>query len=334
MKTTTTKLKIMKYYIASVCMVLVLLITGIAMAQELSTPATIPGKLESGFADLMKNQPLSFRGNAFLFRGAISNFNSNLIEVTASVDNPIICPGTTVNLYAEGNGGISENYSFTWEADPFPNDFDPDAQNPSVTLYQTTTFTVEVTDGINTATDQVIVEVLPAPSVDIGDTIYACPWDSVLLTSNVIGQEYYWSNGARGSSTMIGSSGAAMDVKIITLEVVNEHECVGADTIVIIFDPQMCHFGITEHINSKDVALYPNPTNGICTISFDKVAEGTVELRIYNLVGQAIYENKFPAVKNGESFTHQLDLSDHPGGIYFVNLANNNKSFVGKVVVE
>ncbi|MFT3885999.1 MAG: gliding motility-associated C-terminal domain-containing protein [Flavobacteriales bacterium] len=77
----------------------------------------------------------------------------NAADVHATVDQPIVVPGTTVHLHATPASGVT--YSWT----PAAAVSDPSASNPTAFVTGTTTFVVTVTDGVCTHADSVKVDV-------------------------------------------------------------------------------------------------------------------------------------------------------------------------------
>jgi len=78
---------------------------------------------------------------------------------TASPTN--ICQGQTSQLNAVPTGG-GGNYTYSWSS--IPSGYSSIIQNPIVTPSVSTTYTVTITSGVNTATASVVVTVNPLPS--------------------------------------------------------------------------------------------------------------------------------------------------------------------------
>ena len=69
--------------------------------------------------------------------------------------------------------------------------------------------------------------------------------------------------------------------------------------------------GVPQNRNKNSLAVFPNPTNGVVTLSFGKPVNG--KITVNNLIGQILVNESFA----GETTT--LDLSNFSSGIYFVN---------------
>ncbi len=80
-----------------------------------------------------------------------------------------------------------------------------------------------------------------------------------------------------------------------------------------------------ENINgSSQIAIFPNPTNGLITIS--NYISSISKLEIVNLQGQKILENKLK---------DNIDISALPQGVYFLYISNEKgEKYVKKVIRE
>jgi hypothetical protein len=79
--------------------------------------------------------------------------------------------------------------------------------------------------------------------------------------------------------------------------------------------------GIDKNDLVNNVAVYPNPTNGLITIDNPMLADVTV----YNMAGSEVVK----ADKN----VKQIDLSAFPEGVYFVRFSNQNSTTVKKIAL-
>ncbi|MBA3665565.1 MAG: T9SS type A sorting domain-containing protein [Bacteroidetes bacterium] len=92
---------------------------------------------------------------------------------------------------------------------------------------------------------------------------------------------------------------------------------------------------IEEHEYGSGLYVYPNPTNGIITLSYNSTSpKESFSITIYNATGKSIYSEV--VIKPTDSFTKQLDLGDLAKGIYLVemeifNTKNNKKQSTKEV---
>ena len=133
-----------------------------------------------------------------------------------------ICIGDSVNLLAIGGN------TYTWS--PIGSLSDPNISNPVASPTVTTTYTVTVSSsGGCTATDSVIVQILPNLIVNIGNDTTICGDSTQTLDAGNNGATYLWSTGDTTQTIIVDSSGSYSVF-------VNIGSCSGNDTINIIFD--------------------------------------------------------------------------------------------------
>lgn len=80
----------------------------------------------------------------------------------------------------------------------------------------------------------------------------------------------------------------------------------------------------------EQVQLFPNPTDGMLTISYPYLGNGTGTLTISNLLGQVL--NTYQLL--GQQATNTFSFQISQPGFYFVTMAANGSSLCKKVVVE
>jgi len=85
-----------------------------------------------------------------------------------------------------------------------------------------------------------------------------------------------------------------------------------------------------EIIKKIDIEIYPNPVNEVLSIAIgnDGVSNGTVQL--LDVHGKLV--QKFFLDTNQTLM--DIDVSNYPAGVYFVELNSNELNEVWKIVVE
>ena len=78
------------------------------------------------------------------------------------------------------------------------------------------------------------------------------------------------------------------------------------------------------------VNIYPNPTNASFTISVELPTMNTIEIDVYNSVGQKVSAKK---IENTLGGTYSVDLTNKSDGVYFVHIKTNTYSIVKNVVL-
>lgn len=86
----------------------------------------------------------------------------NVLQTNPYADPDVICEGESTQLFANAQGGTG-TYTYAWTSDPVG--FTSSEENPVVSPDVTTTYTVEVDDGQNTATGSVTVTVEDLPGM-------------------------------------------------------------------------------------------------------------------------------------------------------------------------
>lgn len=89
----------------------------------------------------------------------------------------------------------------------------------------------------------------------------------------------------------------------------------------------------------RDLQSFPNPSNGMVTITFRSIVQGTYSLSIYNTLGQKVITlaSSEPVAEN-QSIAKRWDLRDWRGreagsGIYFYRIVLNGRPAVEKIMI-
>lgn len=82
----------------------------------------------------------------------------------------------------------------------------------------------------------------------------------------------------------------------------------------------------------EKVAIYPNPSTGIFTISLTNLDTRKVELRIMNVIGNEIFHETLTS--SDAQFQKTVDLNRYAKGLYYVKLEADGYSTVRRVVVK
>lgn len=76
-----------------------------------------------------------------------------------------------------------------------------------------------------------------------------------------------------------------------------------------------------------DIQLYPNPSRGMVTITFENM-DGEKQLSVINARGEIVYKNTY------EGEYAELNLSNQIQGVYFVQVVSRNNSLVKKLILR
>ncbi|MEN9303477.1 MAG: hypothetical protein RL264_1906 [Bacteroidota bacterium] len=158
------------------------------------------------------------------------------------------------------------------------------------------------------------VTVLSSPTINAGNDVTVCTYSfPVIINSTGNGDSFLWNTGANTTFTTVSNPG----VYFVTTTATNG--CQSVDSIEVFEDE--C---LSLNEETLAITLYPNPTNGIITISASSNLEA--EIHIYNLEGKLIISEVISTTEK------QLDLSQLSTGNYLLTLTNSLKIQTFRVV--
>ena len=263
------------------------------------------------------------------------------LMVVAFAEPESILIGESTTLTANASGGTG-NYSYTWE--PSETVASP---NSAITLATPTElgiimYTVTVSDGENTASSSVEVEVSEPPTVvcptpksfsgtsyyDEGEFGARLSWDSAPYEYTLDRFEIYRSvDGIEFKKVK----------NIVNTPSITHYECVDVVTTAGLYfyrivafyqndcesDPVDIDVVIIDYTsvgenNADNVAVYPNPASGNVNI----VAEGMRQVSVVNMMGQVMMTQCI------DSDNVTLDMSAFDNGMYLVNIITVNGNIV------
>jgi subtilisin-like proprotein convertase family protein len=92
-----------------------------------------------------------------------------------------------------------------------------------------------------------------------------------------------------------------------------------------------CTLGNEEFDSLQSFVVYPNPSKGNFTVSFDNPSDETVNIAVMDIRGRKIFENNYPS---GSTFNQEIQLENAQSGVYLLNLTNGNRKEVKRIIVE
>lgn len=91
---------------------------------------------------------------------------------------------------------------------------------------------------------------------------------------------------------------------------------------------------LTVAQNDNDFTIYPNPSNGVFTVSLANMSAKKADLRIMNVIGNEIYHETITRDNALLSATVDLSRYSKAKGLYYVKLETDNFSVVRRVIVK
>jgi hypothetical protein len=88
--------------------------------------------------------------------------------------------------------------------------------------------------------------------------------------------------------------------------------------------------GTSDQQLDQTLRVFPNPASDRLNVAFGQAVEGPVALRLLNLQGQMLAQQAF----NSVSGNLELDISQLPGGIYFLNIQTQQGIVSRKIAVQ
>ena len=93
--------------------------------------------------------------------------------------------------------------------------------------------------------------------------------------------------------------------------------------------PVLINFTAANELESGDIRLYPNPTNGRFAIELPTEHTGSFAVTVYALSGQNVYFSKIT-----DSNRHIINVHNWQPATYLVLVKTNDKHFIKKLIIE
>ncbi len=142
---------------------------------------------------------------------------------------------------------------------------------------------------------------------------------SVVASGGTPGYSYLWDD----PNAQITPTATGLFNGLYNVTVTDVNGCTISDTITV-------HL-VTSIENIKHLAvikIFPNPNNGNFTIKIDGQVNNTINVQIYNISGQKIYEDKI------NSKIKSIALPNIKEGVYFIKLFNDQINSIKKIIIK
>ncbi len=231
---------------------------------------------------------------------------STAFPPTLSVSgNTQICEGQTTSLLANGAS------TYSWSNG---------VNSPFTSLSPTSTsvYSVIGTDAMTNcfSANSITVTVLPRPVLNIsGDTLLCNGESTTLLASGA--NTYSWSTGSLSPNINI----SPFSNSVYTLQGMNAAgSCSSTRIITVLVNPCTGLYATTP--SNETISIYPNPTSGNLNLNIYTECE----VQLMNTSGELLLSKSyFPG-------TYNLNLSNLPAGIYFLEVRNTEGLNILKIL--
>ena len=173
------------------------------------------------------------------------------------------------------------------------------------------------------------VESLALPLVNLGNDTILCANQSINLSSGSDAAAQFWSTNSSLPVISIDSAGIGLNSKEISVQVIGINGCTNKDTIIISF--ATCN-SISNIHNDAKLMLYPNPSDGIFTISGSLNNDKNIQMQIYNSSARLIIQKNLVSI-NGE-ISRIIDMRNYAKGIYYIRLSNTELEKTIKIIIK
>lgn len=223
-----------------------------------------------------------------------------------------ICPGDTIMV-------DFINVTYDWAG--------TNATTQKVVADTAGTYSVDVTYGTVTATASVVITLttdIPDAGFTVSD-ITICNNVDITVTDTSINANSISIDFGDGNNTTTSpaiNQYTTDGIYTISLAATSAFGCVDSATVQITVN-DCASIDENEKISLN---VYPNPSNGLSQISTD--VQGVYEIKVLDLTGQIV-----KTIRTADQ-NIDLNMTDHPAGIYFVNLTSSRQTNTVKLIVK
>jgi hypothetical protein len=188
-------------------------------------------------------------------------------------------------------------------------------------------YQLTVTDANMCAATSLIVTIsdaimLTATSTTTDETASGNDGTATVVTSGgTPNYSYVWT--PSGQTTAAASE---LSAGSYTCDIEDDNGCTHKVTVIVSRATAIGEIALNE------LVIYPNPSNGTFTVSFETPESLDFEISMINTIGKEVYNNSFVNV-NG-IFTEQIAVKDLANGIYFLEISNRDAKTVNKITIS
>jgi hypothetical protein len=243
-----------------------------------------------------------------------------------NVGNEVIPANDTIFAWYELDGAAAVADTFVLSQDVNPSDtaMFQFAQTGNLAGYTTHNFKVyfNYNADINAANDTTEGTVTHyEPTVDLGgtnDTINVTSYPYTLDAGTGY-DSYLWNDGSTNQTLDVNADGW------YSVVVEDTNGCEATDSVYVLLNTGINSF------NNINVSIYPNPNNGMFTLSAIFNTNVDFDVNIVDLNGKVVYSKHFEGVKY---LNETIDIDSYAKGVYYVRIKNEKFVKQEKVVVR
>lgn len=144
---------------------------------------------------------------------------------------------------------------------------------------------------------------------------------AVVASGGTPNYSYVWT--PSGQTTAAASE---LSAGSYTCDIEDDNGCTHKVTVIVSRATAIGEIALNE------LVIYPNPSNGKFTVSFETPESLDFEISMINTIGKEVYSNYFVNV-NG-IFTEQIAVQGLSNGIYFLEISNRDAKSVNKITIS
>jgi hypothetical protein len=163
-------------------------------------------------------------------------------------------------------------------------------------------------------------DALPSPEVDFGDVNgwlnVDLPYE---LNAGAGQQSYLWQDGSQGPTFMVTEKGT------YSVTVTGDNDCQTTRFVNINMAT------VIEEPGETGCIIYPNPGNGLFTLSANTGLSGDLTVKIIDNRGRTVFVATYAA----SALNHEtIDVQQLSRGIYYVLINNDKLLWRGKLIIQ
>lgn len=252
--------------------------------------------------------------NALMTSNGCQPLNPLAVDIASNDPDNTICTGTSVTFTATPTGASSPTYQ--WKING------TNAGTGSIfttsTLTNGQSITCEMTSGTSKVTSSAItVTVNPIPSVP------AITFKGSILTSSATSGNQWFYNGNEISGETGQNLTVTKDGNYTVKVTVNG--CTSASSIFIV------KTGINNISGENSLSIFPNPSDGLITVSFSINNKSVHKVTITNVIGQVVFKDEL--INFSGDYSKSINLQQYGKGTYTITLMNDNNIVAEKIIV-